>query len=222
MKILSIEGNIGAGKSTLLNELQIRLKHNPEVIFMLEPTNVWENIKDDEGCTVLEKFYADQEKYAFSFQIMAFATRIQKMRQNIKDNPKAKVMICERSLEADYNIFAKMLHDDKKIENINYKIYLEFYKIFKEDFPIQGIMYIDATPEICHKRIKSRSRSGEEDIPLIYLQQCDKYHRSWLFENNSVRLLRLQTDYQFQNISDKNRYFDLWTNQMIEFVENFM
>ena len=143
------------------------------------------------------------------------------MRQNIKDNPKAKVMICERSLEADYNIFAKMLHDDKKIENINYKIYLEFYKIFKEDFPIQGIMYIDATPEICHTRIKSRSRSGEEDIPLIYLQQCDKYHRSWLFENNSVRLLRLQTDYQFQNISDKNRYFDLWTNQMIEFVENF-
>lgn len=222
MKILSIEGNIGAGKSTLLNELQYRLKNNPYVIFMLEPTSVWENIKDDEGHSVLEKFYSDQEKYAFSFQIMAFATRIQKMRQKIKDNPDAKVMICERSLEADYNIFAKMLHSDNKIEDINYKIYLEFYKIFKQDYPIEGIMYIDAAPEICYQRIKMRSRNGEEDIPLTYLQQCDKYHKTWLFENNTARMLRLKTDYQFSDESDKKFYFHLWTNQMIEFIGKFM
>uniref|UniRef100_A0A6C0C106 Deoxynucleoside kinase domain-containing protein n=1 Tax=viral metagenome TaxID=1070528 RepID=A0A6C0C106_9ZZZZ len=222
MKILSIEGNIGAGKSTLLNELQCRLKNNPYVIFMLEPTSVWENIKDDEGHSVLEKFYSDQEKYAFSFQIMAFATRIQKMRQKIKDNPDAKVMICERSLEADYNIFAKMLHSDKKIEDINYKIYLEFYKIFKEDYPIEGIIYIDASPEICYQRIKMRSRNGEEDIPLTYLQQCDKYHKTWLFEHNTARMLQLQTDYQFSDESDKKIYFHLWTNQMTEFIGKFM
>ena len=184
MKILSIEGNIGAGKSTLLKELQHRLKNNPYVIFMLEPTSVWENIKDDEGHSVLEKFYSDQEKYAFSFQIMAFATRIQKMRQKIKDNPDAKVMICERSLEADYNIFAKMLHSDKKIEDINFHIV--------------------------------------EDIPLTYLQQCEKYHKTWLFENNTARMLRLQTDYQFSDESDKKFYFHLWTNQMTEFIGKFM
>jgi len=222
MKILSIEGNIGAGKSTLLNVLQQKLKHNADVIFMLEPTDLWEDIKDDDNNTMLQKFYGDQERYAFSFQVMAFATRIKKMREKIKANPHAKVMICERSLDADYHIFAKMLYESKKIEDINYKVYLEFYEIFKDDFPLSGLIYVDASPFNCHNRINMRNRTGESEIPVAYLQQCDDAHRAWLFQNNKKKMLRIQTDVEFENDSDKQYYFKLWTDQMVSFTHQFM
>ena len=74
---------------------------------MLEPTDMWEDIKDSNNETMLSKFYGNQEKYAFSFPDYGISTRIKKMRKIINDNPYAKILICERSLEADYHIFAK-------------------------------------------------------------------------------------------------------------------
>ena len=114
-KVFSIEGNIGAGKSTLIDILKQKLYNDDSIIFVSEPLDMWQTIQDENGVNMLTKFYEDQDKYAFSFQVMAFATRLLKMKNEMKRKPNAKIIICERSLEADYNIFAKMLHDDGKI-----------------------------------------------------------------------------------------------------------
>ena len=50
-KIVSIEGNIGSGKSTLLENLKKYYNTNPNVIFLREPVDDWEKIKDKEGNT---------------------------------------------------------------------------------------------------------------------------------------------------------------------------
>ena len=73
--IISIEGNIGSGKTTLLQNLKNKYKNNPQVIFLKEPVDEWNNIKDSNGTTILEKFYLDQEKYSFAFQMMAYISR---------------------------------------------------------------------------------------------------------------------------------------------------
>lgn len=221
MRILSIEGNIGAGKSTIMKKLQERYIADKRVIFMLEPTDMWEDIKDSNNETMLSKFYGNQEKYAFSFQIMAFSTRIKKMRKIINDNPYAKILICERSLEADYHIFAKMLHEAGKIEDINYKVYLEFYEIFRNDFPLSGIIYISARPEICFQRIKKRCRDGEEGIPLDYLIECDMHHTQWLNLENKIKLLTIQTDTQCITNEEIKHYFKLWTDQIVSFIDKY-
>ena len=68
-------GNIGSGKTTLLTHVRELLQDknlNQKIIFLKEPVDVWETIKDEEGKTMLEKFYADQEKYSFAFQMMVF------------------------------------------------------------------------------------------------------------------------------------------------------
>ena len=70
--IISIEGNIGSGKSTLLEELRLKYKDNSNIIFLKEPVEEWETIKDEKGITMLENFYADQAKYSFAFQMMAY------------------------------------------------------------------------------------------------------------------------------------------------------
>ena len=180
--IISIEGNIGTGKSTLVQMLKETYKNYSNVIFLQEPVDMWNTIKDNNGETILSKFYADQEKYAFSFQMMAYISRISLLKKAIKSNP-GKIIISERCVLTDRNVFAKMLYDSDKIEEVNYKIYLQWFDEFIEDIPVSGIVYVCAEPEVSHSRVIKRAREGEE-IPLEYLRECHEYHERWLDQSN--------------------------------------
>lgn len=220
-KVFSIEGNIGAGKSTLIEFLKDKLVNDENIIFVSEPLDMWQNIQDNNGVNMLTKFYENQDKYAFPFQVMAFATRLLKMKNEMKKKPKAKIIICERSLEADYNIFAKMLHDDGKIETINYNVYLQFYELYKDEFPTKGLIYINANPETCQSRINKRNRSGEEGIPLEYLQKCHKYHEEWITNyEHKENMLIIDTDHNMNDICNESNitYMDKWIKQIYNFV----
>ena len=182
---ISIEGNIGSGKSTLLANLREHYKNNDNVIFLKEPVDEWAKIKDINGITILEKFYADQEKYSFSFQMMAYVSRIKVLRDTLKEKTigqekKQYIIITERSLYTDKMVFAKMLYDSGKIEDVNYQIYLNWFDTFSGEFPVHKVIYVKAAPEKCYARIAKRSREGEENIPLEYLTACSLYHDNML------------------------------------------
>ena len=80
--IIAIEGNIGSGKSTMVDLLKKqydnKILFGRKVVFLQEPVKQWENISSN-GENILEKFYADQEKWAFSFQMMALNTIYMKL-----------------------------------------------------------------------------------------------------------------------------------------------
>ena len=188
---ISIEGNIGSGKSTLLANLREHFKYKDNVVFLKEPVDEWAKIKDKNGITILEKFYANQEKYSFSFQMMAYVSRIKVLRDTLKekqemDKNKDKkqnnnyIIITERSLYTDKMVFAKMLYDNGKIEDVNYQIYLNWFDTFSSEFPVHKVIYVKASPEKCYERITKRSREGEENIPLEYLTACSLYHDNML------------------------------------------
>ena len=190
-EIVSIEGNIGSGKSTLMKYLKENFKNNSHVIFLKEPVDEWEKIKDNNGKTILKKFYGDQEKYSFSFQMMAYISRLNVLREALKSiNPlsdKKYIIITERSLYTDKLVFAKMLYETGKMEDVNYQIYLTWFQTFLEEFPVHKVIYVKTLPEICHQRITSRSREGEENILLDYLTSCYRYHEDMmLFFSNSI------------------------------------
>ena len=176
--IISIEGNIGTGKSTILANLE---KHfGGEALFLKEPVGIWESITDEAGNTILQKFYGDQRRYAFTFQVMAYITRLCMLKEAIKANPDYKVIIVERSLIADKNIFVEMLHYDGFIDKLEYDIYNKWYDAFIDEYRVDAIIYMDSSPEVCHQRINKRNRHGEEGIPLSYLEKCRDYHTKWL------------------------------------------
>ena len=77
-------------------------------------------------------------------------------------------------------VFAKMLFETDDIEPVNYSIYLKWFDTFAADFPVNKIIYVRASPEICHLRITKRSRDGENNISLDYLDNCNKYHEDML------------------------------------------
>lgn len=174
-KIITIEGNIGSGKSTLLAHLKQHFQHDSSVVFLKEPVDEWESIRDTNGVTMLQKFYQDQSKYAFPFQMMAYISRLAILKDVCEKKPDA-IIITERSLYTDKYVFAKMLYESGLIEDVNYQIYQRWFDTFAAEFPIYGTIYVKTDPTICDVRIHTRSRAGENNIPLDYLVNCSKYH----------------------------------------------
>ena len=223
--IISIEGNIGSGKSTLLANLREHFKDNVDIVFLKEPVDEWAKIKDKNGTTILEKFYADQEKYSFPFQMMAYVSRIKELRNTVKEQKKNSskpfVIITERSLYTDKMVFAKMLYDTSKIEDVNYQIYLNWFDTFSDEFPVHKVVYVKTTPEKCHKRIVKRSREGEDNIPLSYLKSCSFYHDNMLDKNLTTCVCETQLILNGNvNIYENTKQLDMWIEEITKFIQN--
>lgn len=178
-KIISIEGNIGSGKSTFVKILKSVYQHNDKVVFLKEPVDMWEKVKDESGKTMLELFYQDNLKYAFSFQMMAYISRLKLLKDTIKKHPYA-LIITERCLYSDKEIFAKMLREQGKMSLVDYTIYLQWFDAFIDDLPPVTYFFIQCLPSVCHQRVMLRARQGESSIPLMYLVDCERYHFEWL------------------------------------------
>jgi len=182
-QIISIEGNIGSGKSTILKHLKEYFKTTENIIFLQEPVDIWETIKDENGITILTKFYENQEKYSFSFQMMAYISRLSLLKNTIKEHPTA-IIITERCLNTDRYVFAKMLYDNKKIEEIEYQIYLKWFDEFSDIIQNSKMIYMKTNPEICYERIAKRNRTGESNISIDYLNSCHHYHEEMIKKIN--------------------------------------
>jgi deoxyadenosine/deoxycytidine kinase len=237
-QIVSIEGNIGSGKSTLLANLKKYFDKNTYVIFLKEPVDEWSKIKDENGITILEKFYADQYKYSFSFQMMAYISRLKLLKDTINqiELQQEKLMkerlqqdhyfklpkyiiITERSLFTDKMVFAKMLYDTGKIEDINYQIYLNWFNTFSEEFPIHKVIYVKTDPSICHQRIGKRHRGGEEKIPIDYLKSCSDYHDYMLDKTSSECVCKEQIVLDGNNdIYENEDILKEWINSIEKFI----
>ena len=181
--VISIEGNIGAGKSTMIREIES--KSNKDIVYIPEPIDEWNTIQDENKTPILECFYKNQEKYAFSFQMMAYISRIANLKKAIENNPNT-ILIIERSVYTDKHVFAKMLYDNKQINEIEHQIYLKWYDYFLKDLPPIYTIYMRTDPSVCLKRIQKRNRSGEEKIKLSYLKSCHDYHEDWIYTNIDV------------------------------------
>ena len=184
IKFISIEGNIAAGKTTLIHRLKDKYRDRDDILFLEEPVDIWNTIQDKNGKTILQYFYKDLAKYAFAFQVMAYTTRLQLIKDTIANaSPKVKVVVMERSLEADANIFAKMLHEEGLMNTIEYQVYSLMTENNWEDYGVDGIIWLHTEPDECYSRVQSRNREGEEGIDLGYLRKCHQYHLEWLGAN---------------------------------------
>ena len=212
--ILSIEGNIGSGKSTIIDYFKNNY-HNDNIIFLPEPVDEWDNIKDNENNTILKKFYNNQKKYSFAFQMMAYISRLNLLRNTIKNNSN-KIIISERSLFTDKYVFAKMLYDSGNMEDVEYQIYNNWFQSFLDLAPISKMIYLKTDPKISFDRISIRNRQGEDNIPYEYIENCHLYHNNMYDEINfDKKIIDCTNDFK-----DDNNYFKNISKQIIDFVND--
>tara|TARA_B110001452_G_scaffold205789_1_gene175840 strand:- start:8906 stop:9694 length:789 start_codon:yes stop_codon:yes gene_type:complete len=192
--IISLEGNIGSGKSTFYNYIKnhfSRYYNRPKdkcIYFLEEPVDDWTGIKDDDG-NLIEHFYKNPEKYSFCFQMTAYISRLAKLRKILKTAKEHDIIVTERCVLSDYNVFAKMLHDTGKMNSIEYACYNKWFDEFLQEIPCILFVYISTDYNNCHSRIIKRSRGGEECISKEYLRSCEEYHNSWLEkEENKITI----------------------------------
>ena len=188
--IVSIDGNIGSGKSSVVRYFEKNFAnycaskdYACKVCFLEEPVSTWESIKDEHGKSIIENFYENNERYSFAFQMMAYISRLSLLKEAVKEN--YDVIITERSIYTDKNVFAKSLYDCKKMNAIEYQIYSMWFDEFSTIIKSMKMVYIRTSPEICDLRVKLRNRQGET-IPLQYLKDCHYYHDVWL--NNPLKI----------------------------------
>lgn len=192
MFIIAIEGNIGTGKSTLGKLIQDRIQFIDGVEFIQEPVHKWVELKDKDG-NILEKFYKDQDRWSYTFQHNAFITRA----QDIMKHRDKKLLIIERSVLTDRNVFAKLLHENGKISNMEWDLYTQWYEWLSKEFSIRPdrFIYLKADPQTSYKRMRKRLRDEEDGVPFEYIQQVHDKHEEWMTKLNSVDIIDVNDDF---------------------------
>jgi deoxyadenosine/deoxycytidine kinase len=234
-QIISIDGNIGSGKSTIMKYLKQYYANNSNVVFMDEPVDLWNKIKDSYGSTIIEKFYGDQKMYAFPFQIMALTTRMKLLNDCIQqssckdycnytytniDELPCLYIITERGQHTDTMVFAKMLFEEGKINEISYNVYLMCVDLYKSISVVDKIIYVKAYSEKCAERICKRNRNGEKDIDLNYLMICEEYHEKMMNEiaTNWEHTTQLVLDGNIDLDDTYKAYVDKWLNIIDNYI----
>ena len=198
--LLCIEGLIGAGKTTICQEIQLDINQfiessNMKVKILKEPVDYWCQLG------LLDRFYKDQNRWAFTFQLTALVTKCMELMKLDEDT----VYIIERSPYTDLNCFAKLCNMSGSIDDMEMKIYNLYFKYFISELETKcaiQFIYLKTSPEICMERIKKRDRLEEKGIPIEYLISLEKLHDEWLI-NNSI-ILNGNTD-----ISDKTNILSI-------------
>jgi len=199
-KMVSVEANVGAGKSSFLKIFGNRWSDEFNIIY--EPLEEWQEKYSDVDNNILGLFYGDIPRWGYTFQSNAFITRIQKFES---ERVAGKINLTERSIYSDHHIFAQMLYDDGKINEIEWKLYQNWFNWLSEKFNAKpdGIIYLRCDPVIAYERVKKRARSEEETISLEYLTRLQEYHDKWLLNEKNIPVKIVNVDEDFIDNEDK-------------------
>jgi deoxycitidine kinase/deoxyguanosine kinase len=190
-RIVSLDGNIGAGKTTLLAKIR---KNFPNLLYVVdEPVDTWTALKDGEGKSLLEHFYEDKKRWAYTFQNAAILSRLRVLKDALAKAQPGQVILTERSVLTDRFVFAEMLKEKGDIDPLEWSLYQMWYDTFATDLPMAGILYVTTDVPTSSLRIKVRNRTGEAEIPDAYLQDLERQHEAWL-ASTKLPVQRISTE----------------------------
>lgn len=205
--IVSVEAAIGSGKSSLLKMIQMR---EPTWVVVQEPVDRWQNVGGQHN--LLEHYYSDFERYAFSFQTYCVLTRIEAVQKAVTDaqTSGAPVIVLERSWHSDRHTFAAMQHEQGKISDLEWTLYNDFFKFLSKNSPtIDGYVYLSCTPETCMHRLHLRNRSEEAAVTSSYQTALIQKTEGWLRTLEESRVCRVGVDEDFlHNAANGQRVMD--------------
>ncbi|KAL1534149.1 hypothetical protein AAHA92_30369 [Salvia divinorum] len=179
---LCVEGNISVGKTTFLQRIAnetLELRDLVEIV--PEPVDKWQNVGPDHF-NILDAFYAEPERYAYTFQNYVFVTRVMQERESCGGMKPLRLM--ERSVFSDRMVFVRAVHEAKWMNEMEISIYDSWFDPVVSSLPgliPDGFIYLRASPNTCHKRMMLRKRAEEGGVSLDYLRDLHEKHESWLF-----------------------------------------
>ncbi|KAA3651594.1 MAG: deoxynucleoside kinase [Proteobacteria bacterium] len=184
--IIAIAGNIGAGKTSLVEFLQRSYAITP----FYEP--------NDEN-PYLQDFYQDMKSWAFHSQLYFLSSKFA-MQQQLEQC--RGVVLQDRTLFEDVEIFATALHRMGKINQRDWQTFMDLYQSIQQAIqPPDLMIYLSCKIRTARKRIKMRGRTMEQDMPLRYLKRLEGLYQEWIAGYEMSEVLRIETD-QLDYVND--------------------
>jgi deoxyadenosine/deoxycytidine kinase len=178
-KFIAIAGNIGAGKSSLLE-------------FLTDSYDVAPFYEPNDANPYLQDFYRDMQRWAFPSQLFFLSSKF-RIHQEADRTP--GVVIQDRTIYEDAEIFATALHQMRKIDQRDWETYWAFYQtILRAIQPPDLMIYLRCSMRTLRQRIRLRGRAMEQAIPLSYLKRLDRLYEQWIRNYDLGELLILDSD----------------------------
>lgn len=207
---IMVEGNVGAGKSTFLKIINDAL----DVQIVYEPHTKWQNVG---GTNLLDCFYKETNRWAYTFQSYAFVTRVLETENFAKKHPNT-TLIVERSVYSDRYCFARGCFEQGTMNALEWKLYQEWFAWLVGNYTQkpQGFIYLQTDPTVCYERMKKRNRTEESAVSLDYLTTLHKKHEDWLVKKididsfiADVPVLVLECNNDFENnVAEQEKHLE--------------
>lgn len=178
-RTIAVAGNMGAGKSTLVEFLSKTYGISP----FYEP---------NEDNPYLPDFYGDMKRWSFHSQLYFLSN---KFRIHQALDRMSGVVVLDRTIFEDAEIFATALHDMKMMDHRDWRTYRGFYESILDAIrPPDLMIYLRCSMRTLRKRIRMRGREMEQDVPLAYLKRLDRLYERWIESYDMGEVLILETD----------------------------
>jgi len=181
--MILFEGNIAAGKSTI----GCRLAESELFGFVEEPVGAWQQDFEE---NLLDLFYKDTNRWAFTFQLAAFTTRAKTWTEVLALVDHRNVVL-ERSIYCDRYVFAKNCYQSGLMKKTEWQLYCKLWDWLESNWCAEPdqIVYLRTPAEVCLERIEARGRAEESTIPLEYLRDLEVLHDEWLIDNPNTLVI---------------------------------
>ena len=179
-KYVAVAGTIGAGKTSLTAWLVKRYGFRP----FYEP--------NDEN-PYLADFYADMKAYALRSQLFFLAHKT-KLHQELDRAASHGPVVIDRTIYEDAEIFAKNLHRQKILDDRDFGVYRTLYESLRDSLrPPDLLVALTCSLKATKRRIATRGRAMEAEIPDAYLRRLHKLYEEWFESYTLSPVVRIDT-----------------------------
>lgn len=172
-----ISGNIGVGKTTLSEKISKQFNWELQL----------EEVKDN---PYLDDFYKSMKDWSFHLQIFFINSRFNQI-QKISESD--NVVIQDRSIYEDYEVFTKTLYDSGVLMEREFNNYKRLYNtILKYINEPDLLIYLrNLNIDKIVSNINKRNRNFEKSMDKEYLKKLNLYYENWIEKHPKEKVLTI-------------------------------
>jgi hypothetical protein len=141
---------------------------------------------------------------------------MRRAKRELSDYPDTKLILSERSIISSKRVFAKMLHHDGYMDDVEEEVYEMLFNDEMSTWLTPAMMlYLKTEPNTCLERVSYRNRKGENRITIDQLERCELYHKM-MFKEIGIHVKPIDRDIEVDgNIMDWNSIVINWCQQLM-------